>query len=257
MVTGVHYAPGEDCPRFKRFITEIAAGDVELASYIERTAGYDLTGHVNEQIVRMWIGRGSNGKSTLMRALLHVWGDYADVAAFSTFERTSQRSSIPNDLAALVGKRLVWASEAREGASLDEGRLKSISGGDRLRARFLGQEWFSFDPACKLVLLVNHRPSVSDDSFGFWRRVRLVPFDGTFAADGGLEGQLRTEAPGILAWAVRGCLDWQRHGLGHPERVLQATAHYQAESDPLRAFLEEDCEADAGAEIAASELYDH
>jgi putative DNA primase/helicase len=257
MSAGVAFDPAATCPRFERFILEIAAGDPDLAAYFQRTAGMDLTGDVSEQIVRMWIGRGSNGKSTLLRALLQVWGDYADVAAFATFERSSQRSSIPNDLAALVGKRLVWASEAREGARLDEGRLKSITGGDRLRARFLNAEWFSFDPACKLVLSLNHRPVVSDDSFGFWRRVRLVPFDQTFAPDPALEGQLRDEAPGILAWAVRGCLAWQRDGLGHPARVLQATADYQADSDPLRAFIEEACEPDPGAEVVASELYDH
>ena len=257
MSAGVRFDPAAGCPRFERFILEIAAGDVDLADYFQRTAGYDLTGDVSEQILRMWIGRGSNGKSTLLRALLPVWGDYGDVAAFATFERSSQRGSIPNDLAALMGKRLVWASEAREGARLDEGRLKSITGGDRLRARFLNAEWFSFDPTCKLVLSLNHRPEVSDDSFGFWRRVRLVPFDQTFTPDSSLEGQLRDEAPGILAWAVRGCLVWQKKGLGHPARVQQATADYEADSDPLRAFIEEACEPVAGAEIAASDFYDH
>ena len=236
---------------------EITDDDADLAGWLQRASGYALTGSVAEQILIMLCGRGATGKSTLLRALLDVFGDYADTAAFSTFERASQRGAIPNDLAALVGKRLIVASETREGARLDEGRLKSLTGGDRLRARFLNQEWFSFDPTCKLVLAVNHKPTVSDDSFGFWRRVRLVPFDRTFAADPALPLALRAESAGILAWLVRGCLRWQADGLAQPARVEQATADYAADSDPLNNFLAEACERDAHASVGAADFYAH
>jgi len=257
MSAGVAFDPAATCQRFERFVLEISNDDPELAAYLRRASGYALTGDISEQILLMLIGRGANGKSTLLGTLLAVSGDYGDTAAFATFECSSNRSSIPNDLAALAGKRLVVASETREGARIDEGRLKSLTGGDRLRARFLNQEWFSFDPTCKLILSVNHRPVVSDDSFGFWRRVRLIPFDRAFQPDPTLAAELRDEAPGILAWMVRGCLDWQRHRLGQPARVAQATAEYSADSDVLGGFFLEACELDPGAEIGATELYEH
>ena len=257
MSAGVAFDPAATCQRFERFVLEISNDDPELAAYLRRASGYALTGDISEQILLMLIGRGANGKSTLLGTLLAVSGDYGDTAAFATFECSSNRSSIPNDLAALAGKRLVVASETREGARIDEGRLKSLTGVDRLRARFLNQEWFSFDPTCKLILSVNHRPVVSDDSFGFWRRVRLIPFDRAFQPDPTLAAELRDEAPGILAWMVRGCLDWQRHRLGQPARVAQATAEYSADSDVLGGFFLEACELDPGAEIGATELYEH
>jgi putative DNA primase/helicase len=254
---GADFNPSATCPRFEQFVLEISNGDPELARFHQRFAGYALTGDVSEQVLMMQFGGGANGKSTLIRALLHVWADYGDVVAFQTIERTCQRSTIPNDLAALAGRRLVVASETREGARLDEGRLKSLTGGDPIRARYLNAEWFTFRPTLKLALCVNHRPVVTDDSHGFWRRVRLVPFERTFSPNPALESQLQDEAAGILAWAVRGCLDWQQHGLGQPARVQQATSDYAADSDPLASFLDEACELDEHAETSGADLFDN
>ncbi len=192
--------------------------------------------------------------------------------AWATAERGAQREQrswsgtlavnsaapIPNDLAALAGKRLVVASETREGARLDEGRLKSITGGDRLKARFLNQEWFSFEPTFTLLLCMNHRPVIADDSYGFWRRVRLVPFECTFEPSPALADELRAEAPGVLRWAIEGCLAWRRSGrLTKPECVEQTTADYAADSDVLGEFLAEACEVDPDAEVRASLFFQH
>jgi putative DNA primase/helicase len=245
------------CPRFERFLLEICGGDRVLAEYLHCVSGYCLTANIDEQVMWMLYGLGANGKSTLLKILLKVWGDYGDTAAFATFERASARGSIPNDLAALNRKRLVVASETREGAHLDEGRLKSLTGGDPIRARFLNQEWFTFEPTLKLMLCVNHRPVATDDSFGFWRRVKLVPFEQRFSPDATLADALLDEAAGILRWAVHGCLEWQAVGLTHPQRVENATHAYAADSDPLAAFIEEACELDPDAEIGAADFYAH
>ena len=166
MQTAYPFDPDAQRPRFERFVLEVSDGDTSLANYHQYIAGMALTGDVSEQILPMWIGRGSNGKSTLLHVLLEVWGDYGEVAAFSTFERAAVRGSIPNDLAALAGKRLVVASETREGARLDEGRLKSITGGDRLKARFLNREWFSFEPTFTLILCISPSPAATGSRRG-------------------------------------------------------------------------------------------
>lgn len=257
MSTAVPYDESAACERFERFVMEICGGERIIADYLRCVAGYCLTSDITEQVLWMLHGHGANGKSTLVRTLLSVWGDYGDVAAFSTFERTSARSTIPNDLAALDRKRLVVASETREGAHLDEGRLKSLTGGDPVRARFLNQEWFTFEPALKLVLCVNHRPVSTDDSYGFWRRVKLIPFEQTFNPDATLADELHQERCGILAWAVRGCLEWQACGLRHPNQVESATGEYAKDSDPLAVFLTEACELEPSAEIGAAEFFTH
>ena len=133
-----------------------------------------------------------------------------------------------------------------------------MTGGDPITARFLYSEFFTFQPKAKLWLAVNHKPRVSDDSYGFWRRVRLIPFTRTFGpdiADQRLAEKLRAELPGILTWAVLGCLDWQRDGLKPPEIVTTATEQYRQESDPLARFLEERCILQANKQASAGDLY--
>ncbi len=203
-------------------------------------------------------GRGANGKSVFLATLRHLLGAYACNTPFSTLERAQGGGGISNDVAALAGKRLVTASEAREGARLNEERLKALTGGDAVTARFLYSELFTFIPQLKLWLAVNHRPRVSDDSSGFWRRIRLIPFTQTFAGerqDPRLGEVLAKEAEGILAWAVRGCLEWQTRGLEPPAPVKAATEEYQSENDPLASFLAECCRIEPGAHSGAGELY--
>ena len=256
MQTAIRYDAKAACRRFDRFLDEVFASDQELINYLQRVCGYCLTGDTREQCFWMFYGGGSNGKSTLGRVLTRVLGTYGYTAPFSTFTK-AHRASISNDLAALVGRRLVWASEANERDQLNEGRLKSLTGSDIITARFLHQEFFQFSPVLKLFLAVNHRPVVKDDSHGMWRRVRVVPFLQRFPVDTSLEDELAAEDAGILAWAVRGCLAWQRDGLQTPASVQAATSDYEEESDPLSDFLDDACERQADAEVPAAELFKH
>ena len=256
MRTTVPFDDAATCPRFERFLREVFANDTDLVEYMHRVIGYCLTGDTSAQCFWMPYGAGSNGKSTLLRVLTRVFGSYAYTAPFATFIK-EHRPSISNDLAALAGRRLVCASEADENARLNEGRLKSLTGGDEITARFLNHEFFTYTPQMKLWLAVNHRPIVKDDSHGMWRRVRVIPFTQRFSEDRTLEATLRAEAPGILAWAVRGCLLWQAGGLQTPSTVLAATTDYEEDSDPLGDFLTTTCVQGAGVSVSASAFYRH
>ena len=256
MSTGIEYDPAATAPRFEAFLREIYDGDGAVVGFDQRLSGYALTGDISEQGFWTGIGRGANGKSVRLAVARLMLGDYAYNAPFQTFE-LANRPSIPNDLAALAGRRLVTASETADGARLNESRIKALTGGDPVTARFLNHEWFTYNPVCKVMLAVNHKPRVNDDSYGFWRRVWLVPFTREFRddADAHLLDKLREELPGILAWAVRGCLEWQRVGLQVPERVKAATEVYRQESDPLGDFLAECCEIGPGHSAGGGELY--
>ena len=172
--------------------------------------------------------------------LAETLGAYTYTMPFSTIE-LNQRSAIPNDVAALVGRRFVMASETNDGTRLNESRVKALTGCDPITARFLHGEFFTFRPVAKFWLAVNHRPVVRDDSFGFWRGIRVIPFSQRFEVDRTLMPALHRNA-GILAWAVRGALAWQAHGLQPSASVLTATQGYQSDSDPLGAFLAEACD---------------
>jgi len=245
------------CPRWERFLEEVFGADCELISFIARAVGYSLTGDTSEQCLFMCHGSGANGKSVFLTTLRAMAGSYAYNSPFSTFE-LADRSSIPNDLAALVSKRLVTASETNEAVRLNEARLKALTGGDPVTARFLHGEFFTFQPVCKLWLAANHRPRVRDDSYGFWRRVRLIPFTRRFThdADRHLTETLRMELPGILNWAVNGALAWQREGLEPPGAVESATESYRVESDPLAEFIEERCAVGSCFVASAGQLYE-
>jgi putative DNA primase/helicase len=226
------------CPRWLRFLTEVFNGDNDLIEYIWRAVGYSFTGDISEQCLFLLHGFGANGKSTFLNAIRRAVGDYGYNMPFTTLE-VDRRCSVPNDLAALVDRRLVTSSETNEVIKLNEGRVKALTGGDPVTARFLHKEFFTFRPAAKFWLGVNHKPRVTDDSHGFWRRVRLVPFTQQFPGDKRLEPQLEAEAPGILRWAVEGCRLWQERGLDPPDCVQTATDEYRRESDLLEEFIAE------------------
>jgi len=252
---GVAFDAAARAPRFERFVAEIVDGDTERVTWLHKAIGYALTGLTAEQVWFLLYGTGANGKGTFTRILSHVLGDYAFNLPFSTFE--ARPGGIPNDLAALAGRRFVTASETNDGTRLNEARIKALTGEDTLTARFLHGEFFSFVPVAKLWLSVNHKPVVKDQSHGFWRRVRLIPFERTFVIDKSLDAALRAEAAGVLAWAVRGCLRWQAEGLGDvPAAVREAVADYQAESDPLAEFLSEHTTRIDSATARASALFD-
>lgn len=255
--TTAMYNPSADCPRFEQFIEEISDGNQELASFHQRWAGYCLTARMCEQVFRLDVGSGANGKSVLIETVERIWGDYSHSTSFSTFE-LGQRPTIGHDLAALTSRRVVFASEVNSGTRLNAQRIKALTGGDKLNARHLYGHAFEFYPVCKLWLSVNHRPRITDDSFGMWRRVLLVPFTRTFLGadrDERLNERLMLESEGILRWAVDGAANWYEQGLNPPAIVRAAVNDYQASSDPLSEFLDERCETGPEATCRAGKLF--
>lgn len=244
------------CPLYDKTVEEIFEANAELIAYFDRYVGYSLTGDCREESLAFCWGDGANGKGTLMNTLGWLLGDYSDDLPFSAFESDS-RAGIPNDIAKIVSKRFVTASETGETQRLNEARVKALTGRDPITARFLHREFFTFQPVAKFWLATNHRPDVRDDSEGFWRRIHLIPFTASFIGreDRTLKDRLRAELPGILARAVRGCLAWQHEGLSPPDVVLEATKMYRDDTMPLARFLDECCVVQDGARTTFGELF--
>lgn len=255
--TRVFFDERARCPRFEQCLREIFEGDSEVIEFVWRAIGYSLSGSVNEQCFFACHGSGANGKSKLLGALHHVLGDYAFNLPFSSFE-LKQRGAISNDLVRLESRRFVTALETAEGVQLNEQRIKMLTGGDRVTARFLYRELVTFDPTHKLWLAFNHTPIITDDTPAIWRRVRLIPFNHKFEGkedDKDLLEKLKAEASGILARAVRACLEWQQGGLGTPRAVAEATWEYQEESDEVAAFLGEVCTVEERQAAPCADLF--
>jgi putative DNA primase/helicase len=248
--------PTATCPRWDRFIAEIFAQHPDLPFYIQRVIGYVLTGLTVEQAILILFGGGANGKSTLVETLLkHVFG--ADLAWTMPFPSASWTDTLGDyQKAMLAGRRLIAASEVAKQGRLNEQLIKSLTGGDVVSARHPYGRPFTFVPVGKIFLLVNERPQVRDESHGMWRRIKLVPFLETFTIDTTLSATLAAEAPGILNWAIRGCLDWQREGLCEPDVVKAATAEYRDEQDQVATFLDTRCVCLEGVSVRAGALYD-
>jgi putative DNA primase/helicase len=253
----VAYDPAAACPTWAAFLARVLP-DEATRLYVQKLIGYALTGDVREQVFPIFSGAGSNGKSTLLETVAGLLGDYARATRAETF-LTKRGDAIPNDLAALRGIRFAYAVEPDAGRRLAESLVKSLTGGDTLSARFMYREYFTFRPSFKLVLATNHRPRIVGGDHAIWRRIRLIPFDVTIPdveQDKALPEKLRAEWPGILAWAVEGCLLWQCHGLDAPTTVTGATADYREEQDAVRAFLADRCLRDPASTIAAGVLYE-
>lgn len=257
MSVGFNFDPDAECRRWGQFLTEVFDDDV-LIDWLWRVLGYTISGDNTEHIFMIGYGEGANGKSRFCNAILSALGDYAYSSPFSTFSLPEPSST--NDLAAVELKRFVTSSETNAGTRLNIQRIKALSGEDPMTARYLYKEFETFVPQLKLWLFVNHKPEINDDTIATWRRVRLIPFTNTFIkekADNRLGEKLRAEAPGILAWLVRGCLEWQKRGLAPvPECIRQATGGYMKESDPITNFLEECCVQGEDQEVRAGQLYD-
>lgn len=241
---------------FLRFLREATNGDQGLIDLIQIKAGYWLTGITREHDITFIWGPGGNGKSVLVNALSHVMGDYAVVADTSTFAQSKQEQH-PEALAALRGARLVLTNETNEGQAWNEARVKQASGGDKMRARFMNQNGFTFTPIFKLVFVGNHKPRINNLDQAIKRRFHLVPFTVTPAKiDRQLDEKLKAEAGKILAWAIEGCLRWQSEGVQLPEVVRNATAEYFTDEDPVGRFLEERCVVRHDATVYTSSLFE-
>lgn len=254
----VDYNPDAQAPRWEAFLERITGGNKELLDFLQLATGYSLTGSTGEECVFIPYGIGRNGKSKFLGALADVLGDYAQQLPRESL-MTRVQGGIPNDVAKLKGARFVTAIETGEGRRLDEQLIKQLTGGDRISARFLHAEFFEFIPECKVWLATNHKPRVSGTDEGIWSRIRLIPFEVVIPLgerDPQLAAKLRDELPGILAWAVDGCLRWQRAGLGMPEPIKQATEGYRAEEDALGEFIGLRCVLDDASYAYAADLYD-
>ena len=254
----VWFDPDAQAPTFARFLERITGGDADLERYLQRLAGYSLTGLTDEQILPVLHGAGANGKSTLVELLRELLGDYATSMPPDLLVQRRGGDQQPHGLVRLRGARLVSASETDDGARLSVALVKQLTGGDTITARRLYGEFFDFRPVAKIWLSTNHRPRITDTTESIWRRVRLIPFGITIPPDQRdpqLPTKLRRELPGVLNWAIAGCLAWQQHGLGTASAVTDATDDYRAESDPLGLFIAERCIEGEHHWVAASDLW--
>jgi len=250
--------PTAKCPLFKQFLKRITNGDRALMKYIKKCAGYTLTGSTQEQVFFFCNGKsGSNGKSTLANLLRDMMGDYSRHTPTDTLLTKQYDNNIPADLARLAGVRMVTAIEANFNRHLDEAKLKSMTGGEPITARFMRQNFFEFTPAFKLWLVANDMPRVRGTDTAFWRRVRVIPFEVQIPdseKDLELPAKLREEFPGILNWAVRGCKEWQANGLIEPPSVKQASGRWLEAADHLKRFVAERLISDPTNKVASSAL---
>jgi putative DNA primase/helicase len=245
-------------PVWRRFLDRVTNANAELVAYLQRMAGYALTGSTQEHALFFLYGLGANGKTTFVNAITKAIGDYHRTAPIETFT-ASQQERHPTDLAGLRGARLVTAIETEEGRRWAESRIKALTGGDRVSARFMRQDFFEYTPQFKLIIAGNHKPGLRSVDEAIRRRFNLIPFTVTIPPDERdetLSDQLEDELPGILAWMVKGCADWlQRGALESPEVVTAATAAYLEAEDALAAWLEEAGQRDQNAWEKTSDLF--
>ncbi len=215
-----------------------------------------MTGDVREHVLAFWHGDGGNGKGVLGALLLHVLGDYAIKAAPDILFRSEHTDRHPTELADLWGRRLIICNETTRGRAWDEGTVKDTTGGDRIRARRMRENFWEFEPTHKLVVWGNTKPRITCVDDAMKRRLRLVPFGVSFVGreNRNLLSELLEEAPGILARLVRGCLDWQQHGLPSPKAVSDATADYMRDEDVVGQFFDRECVFEADAKASRKEI---
>jgi putative DNA primase/helicase len=244
-------------PLWCLFLSRIFNGDVALIAYVQRVLGYALTGSTKEQALFFGYGTGANGKSVLLDTITGIMGDYAKSAPIETFTvSTGERH--PTELAGLRGARLVTAVETEEGRRWAESRIKALTGGDTISARFMRQDFFEFRPQFKLVIAGNHKPGLRSVDEAIRRRFNLLPFAVTIPPserDPDLTKRLKTEWPGILSWMIQGCLLWQERGLQPPPAVADATAAYLEAEDALGAWMQACCTRTVSATGKALALY--
>jgi len=235
-----------DCPEWDRFLRETTGGDRDMVRFLQQWAGYCLTGDIREHALLFAHGPGGNGKSVFLNTLTGIMADYSTPAPSDTFT-VSIGDRHPTELAALCGARLVAASETEHGRTWAETRIKQLTGGDEVAARYMRGDFFRFRPSFKLTIIGNHRPKLENVDAAVRRRFNIVPFTHKPEhPDHQLEDKLREEWPEILRWMIRGCLDWQKHGLIRPARVLSATEDYFSDQDLLGQWLASCCDVEPG-----------
>jgi putative DNA primase/helicase len=242
-LAGCAYDPNAKCPTFDAFLERIFDGSLEMRGFVRRLIGYCLTGEVREHVLPIFWGDGANGKTTFFLTMLALFGEYGTTAPPDLLVVRKHKGH-PTELMCLMGARFAAATETPQGAFLSETVVKTITGGDRIKARGVFENFVEFPPTHKILMATNHKPAVVGCDAGIWRRLLLVPFDVTIEPDEQdvhMVDKLLLELPGVLNWALEGCRQWQKGGLKPPEAVRVATKAYREESDHLPAFLDECC----------------
>lgn len=263
-IIDIDYDPSVKAPVWMEVLAKITMEDglgagKPLAAFLKRWFGYCATGEVREHKFVVHYGQGSNGKSTLLDTMAVVMGGYAGTAAPGLL-MASKSDKHPAEIADLFGKRMVTAHETGDGGLLREDFVKQATGGDRIKARFMRENFFEFDPTHKLQLLTNYKPGVRGQDNGIWRRILLVPYQARFGSieefhagrahyvkDTKIAEHIQAELPGVLAWVVEGAVEWYREGLQEPDLVRLASTDYQGEQDRVKQFVEECCQVEKGA----------
>jgi putative DNA primase/helicase len=269
----VNYDPDARCPRFIQFLGETFVGDTsesmldqvtgsernEVIDYMQKTLGYCLTGRTGEQCLFFAHGTGANGKTTLINVMLSLLGqDYSLQTPMDTLMVKSGGNSSSNHLARLQNIRFVAATEIEDGSKMSESLIKQMTGGDRIAARFLYKEFVEFTPKFKLFIAGNHKPRIKGTDEGIWRRIHLVPFEITIAADkrdSALPEKLRAELSGILNWLIEGCIKWQQERLTIPMVMQCAIQEYREEMDTLGLWIKEGCIVGDGYKMKAQDAF--
>lgn len=255
-MTPIEFNPAAMCPLWLEFLNRILDGNQDVVDYVQRFVGYCLTGRTSEQILLFLYGLGCNGKSVFANVLGAILGDFASASDASLLMARDNRTA-SNDVAGLRGARLVKVSEFDDGERLAEAQIKTLTGGDPVSCRFLYGEFFSYIPSFKILLIGNHKPKIRGTDYGIWRRLHLIHFHVTIPEqerDLQLQNKLMAELPGILAWAVRGCLEWQRIGLNPPAEITAAVSDYRQSEDIFNQWIIECCVTGDHMATPASDL---
>ncbi len=258
LIAPVAYDEDAEAPTWLSAIDAMMEGDRALLTFLQAALGYSLTGHTREQVFFVLHGSGANGKSVTLNVARTVAGGYGHNLPFTALEQSARSQSIAADIAQLPGRRLVTSSETSDSTRLYESRIKALTGSDPITAAEKFKAPFTFKPVAKLWLATNHLPTVHDDSHGFWRRMRVIPFRHQFRGDEldpGIEAKIQDELPGTLRWMVEGAVRWYAEGLRAPESVRLATEVYRSDSDPLADFITERCLVSEAAQSPAGHLY--
>jgi putative DNA primase/helicase len=250
----VAYRPEATADRWEQFLREVFPNHPEMPSFVQRLTGYGITGYTSEQLFVIHHGGGKNGKTVYTSTTSHVFKGAVQNSEFTTFEKTPEEGAPSPGLARLRGYRMVLASESEKYARLAEPLIKRLTGdGNIITTRFLHQNPFSYRPQFLLQVETNYKPAILSQDYGIWRRVKLIPWEAVFDGpkqDPQLQAKLRAESEGILAWAVRGSVEWFAHGLNEPASVSAATTAYRESEDRLQEFLNACTVREEGARVA-------
>jgi len=254
-----NYDPQAKADKWQKFINQVMGNDAEMVDYIQRIMGYSVNGSTDEQCLFIFYGAGSNGKSSLAETCMRVLGNYSRTVADDFFSLRPNREH-PTEIAVLDGSRLVLGSESQgsKNSTLDEGKVKRLTGGDTLIGRFMNKDQFEFESTQTFILMVNNKPEVLGNDHGIWRRLKLVNFNQQFEGRnrvGNIKEQLYAEAEGILAWLVDGAVEYYKNGIQEPKSVTEASEEYRKEFDTISYFIEECCTTGSDLEIKSSVLY--